>query len=84
MAVYTQTIRRCLFASLKGVFVIFPLGAPYTVLNDVFRKNDNIFLELINRNYSSIIHCFRDNVAFLQTEIDVMVVSPQGGAVRSL
>ena len=84
MAFYTETIISCLFASRKGVFVIFPLGAPYTVLNDVFRKDDNIFLKLINRKIISIIHRFRDNYAFLQTEIDVMVISLLGGAVCSL
>ena len=52
MAVYTETIIRYLFASRKGVFMIFPRGAPYTVLHDVFRKNDNIFLKLINRNFT--------------------------------
>ena len=84
MAVYTEAIIRCLFASRKGVFVIFPLGTPYTVLIDVFRKNNNIFIKLINRNFISVIHRFRDTDAFLQTEIDVMVISPLGGAVRSL
>ena len=84
MAVYTETIIRCLFASRKGVFVIFLLGAPYTVLNDVLRKDDNIFLKLINRNFISIIHRFRDNDAFLLTKIEFMVISSLGGAVRSL
>ena len=78
MGVHTKTIIRCLFASRKGVFVIFPLGAPYTVLNDVFRKDDIIFRKQFNRNFISIIHRFRVHDAFLQNEIDVMVISRLG------
>ena len=59
--------------------MIFPPGALHTVLNDGFRKGDNIFLKLINRNFISIIHCFRNNVILLLTGTDVMVLYPLGG-----
>ena len=45
---------------------------------------DNIFLKLINRNFISNMHCFRDNDVFLQTGTDVMVLYPLGGAVRRI
>ena len=40
------------------------------------------FLFVFHRNCSSIMHRFRDNEVFLQTENDVISISPPGGTVN--
>ena len=70
----------------NDVINISPLGGAVlcTVLNDGMWKGNNGFLLVFNSNFTSIMHCFRDNDVFLQTGNDVMVIPPLGGAVRSL
>ena len=63
--------------------VISPLGAPYIVNNDGFWKGIPDFLLVINSNFASVTHRFRDNAIFLQTGNDVMVKSPLGDVVYS-
>ena len=60
-------------------------GAVYSSrwLDDTIWNNDNGFLLVFVSNFTSIMHRFRDNDVFLQTENDVMVISPLGGAARS-
>ena len=65
------------------VMVLYPLGALYAVPYDGFWKADYGFLFVFRRNCSSIIHRFRDNEVFLQTENDGISISPPGGAVYS-
>ena len=68
----------------NDVIDISPQGALCKNLNDGIRKGDNDFLLVFNSNFISIMHRFCDNDVFLQTENDVMVLYPLGGAVRSL
>ena len=73
-----------LIASRKYVFDIFAQGGAVNSSQWRILIGDIIFIKLITRNSISIIRRFRDNDAFLQTDIDVMVINPLGGAVRSL
>ena len=56
---------------------------PYAVFNDGFQKGDYDYLIVLHRKFSSVIHHFQDNEVFLQTEKDVINISPLGGDVYS-
>ena len=58
------------------------LVAQCTILNDGILEGDNGFLIVFNSNFISVMHRFRDNEVFLQTENDV-INYPPGSAVYS-
>ena len=58
-------------------------GALCSVFNREIWGGIGGFLLVFNSNFTSIMHCFRDNDVFLQTVNDVMVIPPLGGTVRS-
>ena len=47
------------------VVVIFPQGALFIVFNDSVWNGDTNFLLVLNRNFTFIMHRFRDNYFFL-------------------
>jgi len=65
----------------NDVMVLYPLGARCTVFNDGFWKGDYGFVIKVYRTFSSIIHCFRDNVRNLQTGNDVMMIPLLRGVI---
>ena len=65
------------------VRAIYPLGGVIHIFDDGSRKGDHEFLFVFYGNFTSIMHHFRENDVFLQTGIDVMVLSSLGGAVQS-
>ena len=61
-----------------------PGGAVYSFQQrNLDRKSENGFLLVFNSNFISIMHRFLDNDIFWQTGMDVMVLYPLGGAVRT-
>ena len=71
-----------LFANPEDVFVMIPLGGAVYSSQWRISVGDKLFLKLINRNFISNMHCFRNKDVFLQTGTDVVVLCPPGGAVR--
>jgi len=67
----------------NDVTAVSPLGAPYTVFDGGFWKIDTNFLSVVNSNYCSKTHHFRDIEIFLVAGNDVIAVSPLGDAVYS-
>ena len=65
------------------VIVLYTLGGAVRIFNDGFWKADYDSLFMFRRNVSSIIHRFRDNEDFLQTENDVINISPLWGTAYS-
>ena len=61
-----------------------PIGGAEMIYLCVFGKNDLDFKLVFNGNYTSIIHHFRDIDVFLLAGIDVIAISPLGGAEGDL